>query len=187
MFAKRKGDVVGNRHAVEEGGALEDKAIAGAEVGQIAFPHGGERLAFEPHLSLGGPYEADHRLQQHGLAAAAFAEHHERLAGRDVERDVPQHLLLPELHGEPFDLEQGWLGLIAAGCRQGGGGGHGGVGWRGGLQRSRRGPSGRKKSCTLLSQIPRNRSSSRISTKEWTKALVADLPTPSAPWPQWKP
>ena len=149
-------------------------------MGQIPFPHAGQRLSLEPHLPTGGPHEADHRLEQHRLAAATLAEHHERLAGGDVERDVPQHQLLAKLHGEPFDLEQGRLGLIAAGCRLCGGGGHVALP----AYRSRRGPSGRKKSCTLLSQMPRNRSSSRISTKEWTKALVADRPTPSAPWPQ---
>ena len=26
-----------------------------------------------------------------------------------------------------------------------------------------------------------------MSTNEWTNAFVAARPTPSAPWPQWKP
>ena len=142
MFAEREGDVVGDRHAVEEGGTLKDEPILGAEVGQVSFPHTGERLSLEPHFPTGGSHKADHRLEEHRLAAAALAEHHERLASGDVDRDVPQHRLLPELHGEPVDLEHGWLGLIASGYRLWGGGGHGGGGWRCWLRGAGAGPPG---------------------------------------------
>ena len=40
--------------------------------------------------------EADDRLEQHGLAAAALADDGQRLPARDAEVDVAQHLLPPE-------------------------------------------------------------------------------------------
>ena len=178
VFTDWKGDVVGDRHAVEQRRPLKNESVASAEVGQFPLAHAGQRPPFKPYFPLRGPYQADHGLEKHCLAATALAEHGERLAGRNVERDISQHFLRAESHAEPLDLEQRRFGLFAAGCGKGGGDWHGGGV---GAQRSRRGPSGRKKSCTLLSQIPRKRSRNRINTKECTKALVADRPTPSAP------
>ena len=104
-------------------------------------------------------------------------------------QNIAKHLVVAESHGEVLDFDHGWIGNIASDGF--GWGWHGDSGWIGPrderTQSSLRGPSGWTISWRLSSPIPRNRSSTRISMKECTKALVATLPTPSAPGSQLNP
>ena len=50
--------------------------------------------------------QADDRLQQHGLAAAAFADDRQRLAARHRQVDVAQHLLPAERDVQVVQLDE---------------------------------------------------------------------------------
>ena len=103
MLAEWEGDVIEDGKAVEQGGALKHEAVAGAEVGQGPLAETGEGAALELHVTAGRPDQADHRLEQHSLSAAAFAEHDERLSRIQVDGDVLEHVLRSKPHGEPLD------------------------------------------------------------------------------------
>ena len=60
-----------------------------------------------------GPDQPDHRLEQHGLAAAAFADDGQRLSARNRQVDVAQHRLRPNVTSTSRSSTSGPLGLAA--------------------------------------------------------------------------
>ena len=84
MLSQGKGNVLGDRHAVEQGGILEDISNADSLLGQLPLGEAGEVFAVEVGLARGGPDEADHCFQEHGLPATALADDGHGLAASDL-------------------------------------------------------------------------------------------------------
>ena len=100
MLPQGKGHVLGHRHAVEQGGLLEEEAEADALVGELPLVQFGQVPPLEEDLAAAGPQQADDRLQQHRLAAAALADDRQGLAAGDAQIDVAQHRLLREIDAQ---------------------------------------------------------------------------------------
>src|SRR5262249_50802849 len=132
---------------------------------QVALVQVGQHLAVEEHPARGRPQQGDDELQQHRLAAAALADDRQCLAPPYLEVDVAQHGLGAELHGDIFKGDQGTGRWCAHGRVQ--------------IILARL--EGQRKSCRLLRNMARKKSSTRMAIKEATKASVAARPTPSAP------
>ena len=107
VLPQGKGDVLGNRHAVEQGGLLEQETEAGPLPRQFPLAQLGQIVAIKMHLAAGRVQEPDDRLQQHSLAAAALADHGQRLALRDGEVDVAEHALPAEIDPNPIEFGPG--------------------------------------------------------------------------------
>ena len=68
-------------------------------------------MTIEKDGSLVGANEADDRLHQYRLAAAAFANESKRLAARKLEGNIMKHALRPELDVDVGHLHE-WLLVI---------------------------------------------------------------------------
>ena len=116
MLAEGKGDVLPDCHAIEEGSLLEDETEPRPRRGEVAGGQAGQVAAIEGDASAGRPDKADDRLQEHGLAAPAFANHRHGLASRDFEVDLAEHGLPSELDVEVADLDERLSGIVRL-CR----------------------------------------------------------------------
>ncbi len=120
LLAQAEGDVVVDREAVEQGGALEEKTEAEALLGQVVVAQVGQAFAVEDHGPRRGPQQGDHEFEENGLAAPAFADDDDSLPARDVEIDALQDALLWELHAELLERDQrrriGHDGQLYAAC-----------------------------------------------------------------------
>ena len=187
MLPQRKGDVLADRHAVEQRRVLKQKAEPDPLLHQLACLAGSHRLlAVENHFAARRMDQTDERFQQHRLAAAAFADDRQRLSARHAEVDVAQHVLSAECHVEMPDVEQRRIVqvrtvggrcqlarvsvtssccmLASSSCH-----GHGQLpfGYRQIRFRSRR----IQVVVGRIHDLPRNRSMARMRTNDQTKAL----------------
>ena len=64
----------------------------------VAFGELADRRVFEQYFALGRLQQPDDELEQHGFAAAAFADHTERVLRENVEVDAREHGLRAETH-----------------------------------------------------------------------------------------
>ncbi len=92
-FAQRKRDVFLDRHRIEERAALKENADLAPNCGKLPLAQSDDVLAIDPDFARVGPHQADQIFQQDALAAAAAADDHERLAGRDAQVDPAQNFL----------------------------------------------------------------------------------------------
>ena len=106
VLPQRKGDVLGDRHAVEQGRLLEEEAEADPLPGQLLLAQFGEVPAVEMDRAAAGTQQPDDRLQQHRLAAPALADHGQGLAAGNRQADAAQHVLPAELHAHLLQLDQ---------------------------------------------------------------------------------
>ena len=106
MLPQWKRDVLGDRHTVEQRRLLEEEPEANPLARQLFLAEHGEVLAVEKHLAVAGPQQADHRLQQHRLAATALADHGQRLTPGNRQTDVAQHVLLPKMDLDPLEADE---------------------------------------------------------------------------------
>ena len=115
VLPQRKGDVLGDRHAVEQGRLLEEEAEADPLPRQFLLAERRRGCGRRSEtVAVAGPQQADDRLQQHRLAAAALADHRQRLAAGNRQVDVAQHVLPAEMDVDPIELDQGVLRI--GGC-----------------------------------------------------------------------
>src|SRR5262249_14862694 len=106
LLAQTEGDIVEDGQAVEEGGTLEEKAEAKALAGQRAGAEVGEHIAVGDDAPGRRPQQGEEQVQEHGLAAAALADHHEGLAMGDVEGEVLEYALRAELYRHAVEADQ---------------------------------------------------------------------------------
>src|SRR5262245_9181597 len=115
-LAQRKGDVLPDRHRVEQRGSLEEKA--GLEPDRAPFLVGLEArhvAARDDDPAAVGSEQADEHAAQDGLAGAAAAQHDHRLARPDLEVDSAQDLVVAErlVHVAELDgpgtIRRSWL------------------------------------------------------------------------------
>src|SRR5262249_54126650 len=150
------------------------EAKSGPLAGQLGVARARQVSAVKQHLSARRRYQPDDGLQQHRLAAAAFADDGQGLAARDREVDAAEHALAAEHDVDAAQLHDrragaGILVALVAGVVHGL------------LRYKRLIPSGQMLRYTASSAMPRKKSRIKIRTNEMTKALVAARPTPSAP------
>jgi len=91
LLLERKGDVVGDRHEVEQRVVLEQVAEALARAGEVEPRERRQIPAVEQHAPGVRRDEARQELEQDALAVTAGADDAEDLAGADLERDVVEH------------------------------------------------------------------------------------------------
>src|SRR5262249_53700672 len=92
---------------VEERAALEDDAVALADLVERGAAQPGDVDAVHVHRPRIGPKEPDEVLQEHRFAAAASADHDHDLAGRNAQADPAKHPLGPERLLEAFHADHG--------------------------------------------------------------------------------
>src|SRR5437868_8478440 len=102
-----KSDVLTDRHAVEQGRVLKQKAEANPLLNELGSLKITKVSSVEDDFAARGANQVDERLQEHGLAAAAFANDRQRLSAGHAQVDVAQHLLLAERDVQMTHVEQG--------------------------------------------------------------------------------
>jgi hypothetical protein len=107
FLPEREGDVLGDRHGVEEGAPLEDHPVALADAVQLAPAQARDLGAVHRDRPRVGAEQSDEVLEQDRLAAAAPADDHHDLAGGDVEIDAAQDRLAAEALVEVLDPDHG--------------------------------------------------------------------------------
>ena len=95
---------MGDGHAVKQRRLLEQETKTDPLPRQLPLAQLGQVPAVEMDRAAGGVQQPNDRLQQNGLAAAALADHGQRLARRDREVDVAEHLLPAEIDPHPLQL-----------------------------------------------------------------------------------
>ena len=108
MLQQAERDVLPDRQAVEQRGALEQHA----ELLHDLLARAARRapITSSPSISIeprSGSQDAEDALQQHRLAGARAADHHDQLALGDVEIDAVQHLLGAEALVQVADADLG--------------------------------------------------------------------------------
>jgi len=98
VLPNRKSHIVKNCHAVEQSGILKDEPNPTTNVGQLRLAQLGQILAVEQHRTLLRPNQANHGLHQDRLAAATFPDDRQSLAAMNIEIDLLQNGLMPELN-----------------------------------------------------------------------------------------
>ena len=111
LLAQAKGDVVEDRHAVEQGGPLKQKAEAQPLLASVRGRADRSGPCLKGDSAGRGPQKPDDQLEHHRFAAAAFADHGQRLPPRNGQVDAGQHTLAAELHADFFQFDQGVRGV----------------------------------------------------------------------------
>ena len=106
LLTQRKGHVLAHRHAVEQGRVLKHEAESQSLVRQLPVVQAGQVLVVEMHGAVGWLHQANHGLEQDGLAAAALADDGQRLAAGNLPADPAQHRLPPERDVQVVGLNQ---------------------------------------------------------------------------------
>src|SRR5687767_13590024 len=97
--------VLPDRERIEQGAALEQHAELVHDLFALAGRHARDLVAVDLDRALVRLHQADDALDQHRLAGARAADHHQRLALRHVEVEVPQHHLAAEGFAQSPDLD----------------------------------------------------------------------------------
>ena len=87
---------------MEQGYLLGDHGQLGAQIGQLVITQG---HAVQQYLALAGLVKPGQQLDQRGLAAAGAAHQCHRVAGGNIETDIPQYLIAGAGIGKP-DMAQ---------------------------------------------------------------------------------
>src|SRR5438309_12086911 len=90
---QRKGDVLEDRHRIEQRAFLKGHAEAAPETIQIHRLHGVDLLTIDEHASSIRLEETDDVLERDALPGARSADDDDRLAPLDLDRHVAQYLL----------------------------------------------------------------------------------------------
>ncbi len=98
--AEAVGDVLPHAHVREQRVVLED----GIDVALERW-EGADRRARHEDLALGRPLEPGDHPERRGLARAGGAQQREKLAGRDLQREIIHRRELPEPLGEVAQLQ----------------------------------------------------------------------------------
>ena len=108
------GDVLGGSALVEEVGVLEDHADGAPGLAQLVGAEGGQVLAGDAHLAVGGALEGGQAAHEGGLAGAGGADDAVDGAGRDVEGEPVQGVDLRAVAQavDLVDVAQGDHGLV---------------------------------------------------------------------------
>ena len=96
VAAQGKGDVLENRHRVEQRTFLERHPETLSKAIEHDRLHAAEVLAVDKHVTCIGQQQADDVLQRHALAGSGTTDDDDGLALFDVDRQVAQHLLAAE-------------------------------------------------------------------------------------------
>ena len=88
--AEGEGHILGDRHGIEQGRALEEHAELAADRQEFPFVHRHNVLVLDQDFAALGLEQADQVLEQHALAAAAAADNDHRLALVDAKTDAIQ-------------------------------------------------------------------------------------------------
>ena len=101
-----KGHVLVDGHAGDQAEVLEDDPHLPAYVGDLVFFQGGNVVAVDIHLALGGQDLAQDQLEQGGFARARVPQQKDELAGFCLEVDVlqGQAAALLVLHGHVLKI-----------------------------------------------------------------------------------
>ena len=172
VLAQREGDVLEDRHRVEEGAALEEHADLLAHGDELLLGKLGDLHAVHPDLAVVGLLEAVHVPERDGLARAGSAEDHEHLAAHHLEVHVVEHALLAVGLGDVLELDD----------RSARGVGRPDEAHDGGLAERHWNPSGRTRKSFV-----RKKSDMRTAIEATTTAIVVARPTPSAPPDAFRP
>src|SRR5690606_27417658 len=85
-LSQSEGDVLVNVETVEQGSALEEKTDPQPVPRELGFTSALQSAAAPEYLTLAGRQQAHDQLERHALAATAFADDDQRLAGMHAER-----------------------------------------------------------------------------------------------------
>jgi len=125
IFSEAVGDVVGNRHGIEESAFLEDEADLAAEIQEIDFGHRRNFVTQHVDSSLTRMEKARGEFERERFAGACFAEKNHGFAGEDFEREAAENVAFVKGHA---DVVEGYdrVGVVrrAARRRWDGAGGH---------------------------------------------------------------
>ena len=97
--------VLPDRQAVEQRPALEQHAELAAQPVDRVARGADDFLAVDADRAAVGDQQAEHALDQDGLARPGTADHHQRLARYEIEVDALEHLLRAEALGQPADRD----------------------------------------------------------------------------------
>jgi len=96
MAPQREGDVLEDRHRIEECPFLKRHPEFPAEAIERDLVHLADVLPVDDHMSAVGLDQTDEVLQGHALAHSRSADDHVRLSTTNVERQIVEHLLPAE-------------------------------------------------------------------------------------------
>ena len=170
---QRKGDVLEDVHRVEQRAFLKRHSKMLAKIVQRFRFETAEILAHHEDVTVVGLHEADHVFQRDAFPLTGSADDHQRLAFRDIDRQIVEHRLAAErlvdvLEGDDCVIAvriHGYLVAGLLGC------------WVAGNRATQK-PSNQ---ATYKSSLVRKKSVSKIVNDALTTACVVERPTPSAP------
>ncbi len=110
MLDQGEGDVLGDRHGIEEGGSLEDHAHPKAHPVEMYFVHIGDVDPVHEHPACSGLGEAHDEPEQSCLSLAAPPHDTHNLASADGEVDGVEDRASADGVAQLLELDRGCLG-----------------------------------------------------------------------------